>query len=206
MLSGICWLAIILFLPETARQVVGNGNISCSRVHKAPLSGMRPSTMASDPEVLSHRYHLPNPLSSLRILHRPDSTMIILTIGVLYGVSCCMQASLSTLFVQIYGLDQIQAGLIYLPYGVGCVLAAFLTGRQLDRDYQATATKRGMPIERRLGNTVSGFPIEEARLRNIWYPLSVATAGTIGYGWALRYRAVSLLSHFSASGLISRIE
>ncbi len=195
---------MILALPETARQVVGNGSISGSWIHRAPLSGFRPKTTFSDREMLPRPFHIANPLSSVKILRQPDSTLIILTISILYAVSCCMQASLSTLFIRKYALNQIEAGLIYLPYGVGCALAALFTGKQLDWDYQTTAKKHGMPVEKRLRNRVC-FPIEEARLRNVWYPLTFATAGTIGYGWTLRYQSVSLTHHLTGSraGLIS---
>jgi hypothetical protein len=40
----------------------------------------------------------------------------------------CLQASLSSLFIEIYGLNELQAGLIYLPFGIGCAVAAFGTG------------------------------------------------------------------------------
>ncbi len=57
-----------------------------------------------------------------------DSALIIVSIGILYMVYTCVQASLSTLFMEIYQLNQIEAGLIYLPFGIGCAVTALLTG------------------------------------------------------------------------------
>ena len=42
-----------------------------------------------------------------------------------------MQASLAPLLMQIYGLNALQVGLTYLPYGVGCGVASYLAGKNL---------------------------------------------------------------------------
>lgn len=195
-LSASCWLAMILSLPETAREVVGNGSTPGSWVHKVPLKLMRPCTVTGGPTAsrsLLHISHFLNPFAALKILLRLDSAIVITSISVLYSVSACTQASLSTLVIDIYRLNQVEAGLVYLPYGIRCVIAALLTGKQLDKGYRKTARKHGLPIERERRSTIADFPIEEARLRNIWWLILAAAGGTAGYGWSLEYGAVSSL-------------
>ena len=185
-------------LPESARQVVGNGSIPGSWIHEVPLKSMRPCSWTdkpSNPRLLTsekRQFHIFNLLSSLKILSQPQSFRIIATIGVLYAVYTCLQVSLSTLFVEIYHLNELQAGLVYLPFGVGAAITALLTGRQLDRDYRKTATKYNLSVEKQRKSTTAGFPIEEARLRNIWYPVLISIGGTAGYGWSLNRGVVSV--------------
>lgn len=62
------------------------------------------------------------------MLLRKDTAIVILALGVQYMTYTCLQASLSTLFMDIYEFSQLQAGLIYLPYGVGCASMAFCAG------------------------------------------------------------------------------
>lgn len=45
-----------------------------------------------------------------------------------------LQASLSTLFLDIYGLSSLASGLIYIPFGVACAVSALATGQLLDRN------------------------------------------------------------------------
>lgn len=40
----------------------------------------------------------------------------------------CLQASLSTLCTDIYGLGQLEAGLIYLPFGFGSIAMTCVSG------------------------------------------------------------------------------
>lgn len=69
-----------------------------------------------------------------------------------------------------------------------------LAGRLLDHDYEKTAKKHGLEINRLSGDNVSSFPIGEARLRSVWYPAAVGILATVGYGWTLKSGSVG---HFT---------
>ncbi|KAL8648404.1 MAG: hypothetical protein Q9210_005004, partial [Variospora velana] len=60
----------------------------------------------------------------------------------------------------------------------------------MDRDYRVTAAAVGFTIDRTNGDDLTEFPIEKARLRSIWYYVTVSTVCTIGYGWTLESRTV----------------
>ncbi|KAF6828735.1 hypothetical protein CMUS01_08444 [Colletotrichum musicola] len=74
------------------------------------------------------RLKLPNPLKSLRLLWAKDSALITLIFGVFYMNLSSLQASLSTLFVEIYSILGLQLGLVYLPSGVGSCIGAYFSG------------------------------------------------------------------------------
>lgn len=106
--------------------------------------------------------------------------------GVGYATYSCLQASLSTLFLDIYEISGLVSGLIYIPFGVACALSAFATGRLLDRNFRKTATELGVPITRNKADDLSTFPIEKARLRTVVPLVSGSACLIIAYGWQLQ--------------------
>ena len=133
-LSGLCLLLILVFLPETARQIVGNGSIPSTGINKSLLSRLKgaseqPSTRLERPAI---SFSLLNPLSCLRIVFHKDTALVLFANAIFYMNYSCMQASLSTLLMSIYGLDALQVGLTYLPYGIGCGIASYIAGECSD--------------------------------------------------------------------------
>ncbi|KAF2115014.1 major facilitator superfamily domain-containing protein [Lophiotrema nucula] len=202
-LSGICLLFVILLLPETARSIVGNGSKPATGLHR-PIASLAFATKsftkrseqgAAKPvapikeEAASRVFHVPNPLQSLRLLCAKDCILIVLIFGIFYMNLSCVQASTSALFIKIYHISELKAGLAYLPAGVGSIIGAYGAGPLLKYDYGMTARKHGIEINVRSGDDMSVFPIEQARLRSIWYSIGSAALSTIGYGWALHSKA-----------------
>ncbi|CAN9368342.1 unnamed protein product [Alternaria alternata] len=195
--SGSCLAAMLLCLPETSRKIVGNGSIRPTKPLVPPPLIMR-HWNASDVE-LARIWRMPNPLKSLMILKRLDNVVIILACGFLYTVYTCINASLATLFVDLYHLDQLQAGLIYLPFGIGGAASTFVSGRLLDRAWRRARAKRGLSTDRVAGDDLDNFPVERARLQVIWVPMSITAVSVVTYGWVLHYRKVRL---FAESGQV----
>jgi hypothetical protein len=125
-------MAIIIFLPETARSVVDNGSIPTRGIHRCPFPPMIGELTSEEdiatPPPSKPQWHVPSPLTCLYVLFRKDTLIVAISIGIFYSAYSCIQASLSTLFIRIYHFKELQAGLIYLPFGFGCALAAYVTG------------------------------------------------------------------------------
>lgn len=131
--SGVCLLLIIFTLPETARNVVGNGSITLSPSYRLPISYLishsHARTDGSDSEVVRKSgWHVPNPMACLKVLSRKDTFIVVTAGGIIYMAYSCMQASLSSLCVKIYSLGQLEAGLIYLPFGFGSIALTCVSG------------------------------------------------------------------------------
>ena len=141
--SGVCLILILVYLPETSRYIVDNGSRETSGIRRALISYLQPlktsplpdSTTSEDSATSNPpgieppgKYHIPNPLASLKLLWAKDTALITTIYGVYYMVFSCLQASLSPLFVDIYRLSELNAGLIYLPFGVGSVVGAYCSG------------------------------------------------------------------------------
>ncbi len=66
-----------------------------------------------------------------------------------------------------------------------------MPGKVMDRDYHLVAKVHGLTVDKVKGDDLSKLPLEEARLRSIWYPIAIAVITLAGYGWALHVKAVS---------------
>ncbi len=122
---------MFLFLPETCRRLVGNGSRRTSCVNNAFIPILRPerdSSLIVQQEKQKDVLKLPNPLSVLVLLKDRATLAAVLCYGIYYTVHCCLQASTSTLFVTVYHLSGLPAGLIYIPFGVACSIASIVAG------------------------------------------------------------------------------
>lgn len=194
-------LAVLFLLPETCRAIVGNGSTRPPRiVNRAILPILRPpwsevvtTTGLASPDSSKDKTRKPkataNPLTGLSLLKHHGTLLSIICYVIYYTVYSCLQASLSTIFVEKYYVTGLVAGLIYIPFGVSCVIACSLTGKLLDHDYRRTAKALGVTVDQRRGDDLAEFPIEYARLRTCKWITAVCGLLIVGYGWALQGRA-----------------
>lgn len=124
---------ILVTLPETARRLVGNGGIPARGINRtlwSLLKDWRDTRLQSQEHEHPRRpkLSLPNPLTSLKLLMVPNVAIVLLTNGIYYMIYCCVQASLSSLFMDIYDYDELEAGLIYLPFGASCLASLLIWG------------------------------------------------------------------------------
>ncbi|KAK2798727.1 hypothetical protein FQN50_008765 [Emmonsiellopsis sp. PD_5] len=130
-ISATCLVLVIFTLPETARKVVGDGSIEPPRLYRLPFAwSCLQGQGAGGADIAEVRFKWPNPLACLYRLWDRDNFIAIYALSILYLALNSLQASLSALFMEIYGYNVLQAGLIYLPFGIGSSIFAFLTGRE----------------------------------------------------------------------------
>ncbi len=208
-LSGTNLVILSLIMPERSRRMVNDGSIRPPRlINRPPFPNLKSSaSRRSDVEVAPKRaIRFPNPLTCLITLWQRASFLVILVGGIQYTVYGCLAASFSTLMIRMYSLNYLTGGLIYLPCGIGGVLAAYTTGKLLDRDYIRTAKRYNLSVDMST-NDLSNFPIEQARLLSVIPLLAISTTATVGFGWALNQRtsiAVPLtLTFFSGASQVA---
>ena len=186
-LGGTHLLALLIFLPETSRKLVADGSILPARLISRSIYSIvifrKPVTKQTPPP-----FSWPNPLSCLSTLFKKSNFIVLMVGGLQYTIFGCLAASLSTQMIHLYSLNYLTAGLLYLPSGIGGILAAYLTGRLLNHDYGITARKFGLPVSKTSDN-LARFPIERARLRSVFPFLGLSAIATAGYGWTLQAHA-----------------
>ena len=195
-------IPFLLFFPETGRKVVDDGSIPPPRLNWNLFDHLRHANRAKkglhpDPQKLKDlrsNYHLefPNPLPSLKILIDLESALILSCTGM--GLACfyAISTGASASFRDIYGFNDIQIALMFLPIGAGGILSAFTTGRLIDWNFRRWCKKSGVEIRKGVKTDLSNFPVERARLEVIVPLFITGLLAVTGYGWMLEAGKISL--------------
>jgi multidrug resistance protein len=196
-----------LTVPETGRNVVGNGSIPPQGWNMTVLEWLRlrkeqnSTTRLSRNETAEGRrlaqaelakgrkLRWPNPLKTVHIIMEKDMAVVLFYNSLIYTAFYDIMASIPQIFQEIYDFNDLQIGLCYIPFGCGCALASFINGRMLDRNYKKVARQIGFTIDRKHGDDLRHFPIERARLEIIWPLLGFGLACVLCYGWVLEKNA-----------------
>lgn len=129
-LGGVCLALLVIALPETSRAVVGNGSVPPHGIYSSLIlmSKEQKGEHKAEETIKTKRITFPNPLASLKILLSFRLSNVLVCNGIAYTVYCCIQASLSSLFIDVYGYHDLEAGLIYIPFGVACLVSTLIWG------------------------------------------------------------------------------
>ena len=201
-LSVAFLVPLLVAFPETSRHIVGNGSIPPQRwnmsifnylkSHKTDRRALEAAQEAKQPvkpETSASKRTLkwPNPLKAVHILMEKDVAMILIYNALVYTAYFDVTTSLPVLFGEIYGFNDLQIGLSFIPYGAGCVVASLLCGRLIDFNYKRMAKLNNITIDRTRGNDLRNFPIEEARVQVIYPLVALGIAALVAYGWVLQF-------------------
>ena len=91
----------------------------------------------------------------------------------------------SDAFHKLFGFNQLQISLMFIPIGAGSIISAFTTGKLVDWNYGRHARRLGFPVTRNRAQDLTNFPIEKARLQVAFPMFFVSGAFVIMYGWFL---------------------
>ncbi|KAI5919151.1 major facilitator superfamily transporter [Camillea tinctor] len=205
-LSGFVFIIFALFMPETCRNIVGDGSIrphpyyrtfwqlgkDALRKRRAAQSETHNSLQRTDSTTSGKKsFHMKRPkiFRTLVILFETEMFLLLFYSSFIYAGFYAISTAMSSLFAQIYGFNDIMIGLMYLPLGGGSIAAAFTMGKLSNWNYRRYCKKLNVPFDRLRQQDLAGFPIEKARLE-ISSPLLIMFALVLsGWGWALEYRA-----------------
>ena len=202
--SGVFLLPLLFFLPETARNVVGDGSSPAQSwnrplteylVHKNRPSSSQSSTSESSQSEGSsspqkpngHKLRFPNPLKPLAVVFHANSIIVLIVTGVIMGGNMTVLSSITQIYTAQYHLTTLQIGLCYITLGTGSILASVVTGRLLDWNYRRLASKRTTSQEASSSHDENKVPVEKARSA-ITIPLVITGSVTVlAFGWVLQY-------------------
>ncbi|KAF4840912.1 Itaconate transport protein [Colletotrichum siamense] len=173
-----CLLFILLFLPETLRNLVGNGSVTLGGVYTplVPVVGRSRKKQKTTPSKPGVRPSI-NPFV---ILVYPDVAITLAFTGVVYAVNNTVVTTVASSFARVYPwLSETALGLCYLPTGFGMIVGSTLTGKFLDWDYARIKKS----VEESDG--ALEFPKEYARLRTMPVLLVLFSGAVIAWGFCV---------------------
>lgn len=187
--AGIMVLVMLLFFPETCRNIVGNGSVPPQRWNISLLTYLhlrrkRKQGQETNTNTITTK-HRASILSSIYIVCTKQGFCILFFTGLVYAGFYIVIAGLSTQLASIYNYNSIQVGLCYLPMGFGAIIARQLSGRLIDMNFRRYAKNHNITIIKGQQTNITRFPVEHARLQ-VGFPFVYAgTALMIVYGWIL---------------------
>ncbi|KAK8160253.1 major facilitator superfamily domain-containing protein [Phyllosticta citribraziliensis] len=199
-LGSVYLAAFAITVPETGRNVVGNGSIPPQGWNMSLLNYLAVRKAASsttnsltDPHhsraelAQARSLRWPNPLNTLKLLAEPDVRLLILLNALIYTAFINVLASLPYLLAATYRFNDLQIGLSFLPFGVGGLVAPLVNGRLLDANYRRIARRVGMRVDTRRGDgDLASFPLEHARIAVAAPQLLLGVAALAAYGWVMQ--------------------
>ncbi|RWA04492.1 hypothetical protein EKO27_g10612 [Xylaria grammica] len=105
--------------------------------------------------------------------------------AITYAVKLTLQTSLGAQALQIYQLNYLDGGLVYLPSGVAGGIGSYMT----DRNYRKAKSRLSSDMNVDSSNHLNNESLIKLRLTGMYLLVIVTAAGTVGYGWALATKA-----------------
>ncbi|KAH7342962.1 major facilitator superfamily domain-containing protein [Rhexocercosporidium sp. MPI-PUGE-AT-0058] len=197
-LGSLALFLIILLLPETLRSIAGNGTIPLTSIHRPLIYTQPPYPPRQDQVCTPHRkMTISSIVAPLKFLFEKDVFITLFFGSIVYTVWSMVTSSTTALFQNRFNLNDLQVGLVFLPNGAGCVAGSYLTGHLMDHDYKTIETRYrneknlhpNTPLNKK---ELVDFPIEESRLRNIWWIVLLFIISTAIYGFSLNLNILAI--------------
>jgi MFS family permease len=191
----VCLVLVGFTLPETARNVVGDGSETppiLSRLWWTQgLLMKHGTTISKNPELVQRR--IPRVkwrpvmlLEPLRILFYPDAAAVLWMNATSYCVYYTFQVAIPVIYAEVYGYNDLQIGLAFLPGLAGLTIGGIIAGKLLDRNFALVARQHNFPVDRKKAQQLDEFPLETARYRHILFFVALEVILVTGYGWGVQ--------------------
>lgn len=203
--SAINLAALLFFFPETCRRIVGDGSVRPPLAYRTfrqmlvdrrrrrraaaeEASGGLKRTTSTASAAPTLRLAAPDVLGSVVLLCQKELGLLLFYSAVafagFYAVATAMPSQLSSM----YGLNDLQIGLMYLPLAGGSIASALVAGPAINRNYRRHAARLGLAVDKTRQMDLAGFPIERARLEVGMPLLALSAAALVCWGWVMQER------------------
>ncbi|CVL06409.1 probable dityrosine transporter [Fusarium proliferatum] len=184
--SAALFLVIFIFLPETCRNVVGNGGISPPWWNMS-LIGYLKQRKQEHVETVDEQpsRKRPNPFASLKILFDKETGLILGFSAFMYGGYYMVLSTLSAQLTSRFNYSSVVIGLCYLPMGVGSICYRYTAGSVMDWNFRRYAKRQGIEIVKNRQQDLRLLPIERMRIEISLPFVYMACAMIIIYGWVM---------------------
>ncbi|PWY66732.1 MFS transporter [Aspergillus heteromorphus CBS 117.55] len=193
--SGAFFALLALFLPETCRKVVADGSVPPPALNQSLSDLIRHRNRKAQGLVVeeakiaevrqNYAFKIPSPMPTLRVVVDLETGAVLLATGLMFAGFYAVMTGATTSFHQVYHLNNIETGLMYIPIGAGGILSAFTTGRLVDWNYRRHAARAGMPVIRNIKQDITDFNIEKVRLQVALPLYYMSLVSMVAYGWVL---------------------
>ncbi|KAL4899815.1 hypothetical protein BDW74DRAFT_171222 [Aspergillus multicolor] len=192
--SGTALLAYFVVIPETARNIVGNGSIEPKGWWRRPMMEniqrrLKSNSKQADTEDTSskpeqERITVAQILRAFTILAEKDALILVIFTSLFYSGVTSMWATTGSHFSTLYGLSTLEVGFSFLPYGIAGGIGSIIGGKLVDLNYRRIQKQQYQSLKSEsMPEHSIDFPYEVARLQ-VAIPFALLAAlSLITYGW-----------------------
>ncbi|KFY38581.1 hypothetical protein V494_04325 [Pseudogymnoascus sp. VKM F-4513 (FW-928)] len=215
--AGVMLVCILLFMPETCRNIVGNGSVPSQKWNVSLMTylnqrKLRKNNIPVARDTIQNKKR-PSLLASLSILVEKEASLLMIFCAIYFAGFSMITASLPSQLSSTYNFNSIQVGLCYIPIGAAAISAKTVVGRLIDWNFRRHCKIQGLEIIKSRQQEIDDFPAERARLEVSVPLIIIACVGVVPYGWVMGLEHPPLgavivllfLIAFSASGLMQTI-
>ncbi|KAK8859127.1 major facilitator superfamily domain-containing protein [Apiospora arundinis] len=187
--GGVLMVLVAILFPETNRSIVGDGSNPPQRWNRSFLQLFQKGRLAPNPMSIEKKVTGVNPFKSLRILADRENLILCIYGGLLFAGFSATTGVFASQLDERYHLNQVQAGLCYLPLGFGSILSRWTVGKLIDWNFKREAQRQGVIIVKNRKQDMSIHDVEKVRLL-IAFPMILAMSGfLVAFGWLMQYQA-----------------
>jgi multidrug resistance protein len=187
--GGVMLLVYAIFIPETCRNVVGNGSLPAQRWNRSLVGylhrGKTVSAVNDIAIVERSAKKRPSLFATIPIMLEKETFLLLFYCGIVYAGYYITLISLPRQLTSAYYYNSIQVGLCFLPLGLGPMLIRPVIGRIMDASFRRHARRLGVEVVKNKQYNVDGFPLEWARLQISLTMTYLSSAAIIPYGWVI---------------------
>ncbi|KID96158.1 Major facilitator superfamily transporter, partial [Metarhizium majus ARSEF 297] len=192
--SSLVLATIAIFLPETLRTIAGNGSLRLSGIHQPLIRRfVKEKHPVEEPDYTDPRpkVTLATFLKPLALLGEKDILVSLVFGGTVYTVWSMVVASTTGLFKDLFQLNDLLLGLVFLPNGLGTIVGSAVAGKLMTREFVRSERvylqrhPSATPPSRNKKDLPPNFPIEHARLRHAPWISALFIVATALYGFTV---------------------
>ncbi|KAF5121895.1 Itaconate transport protein [Metarhizium anisopliae] len=192
--SSLVLATIAVFLPETLRTIAGNGSLRLSGIHQPLIRRfVKEKHALEEPDYMGPRpkVTLATFLRPLALLGQKDILVSLVFGGTVYTVWSMVVASTTGLFKDLFQLNDLLLGLVFLPNGLGTIVGSAIAGKLMTREFVRSERiylqryPSATPPSKNKKDLPPNFPIEHARLRHAPWISALFIVATALYGFTV---------------------
>ena len=197
-ITGVVFLPMLVFFPETCRKIVDDGSVPPPKWLRCYTNVIIERRLHRDGKDLRYEYRdrrskdrhwrFPNPLDAFVLLFRKEVGFPLIFSALLTSGYYAITVLIPSQFGSVYGFNEVQISLCYIPLGMGSMFAALVRGPVINSRFKHHADRLGISVDKSKHFDLSDFPIERARLEVGFPTLIGAALFIIGFGWLIEAR------------------